>query len=123
MFQTVSSFLNKYKKTIKNKVETLFQQNPLLYETDLYENDDPTNKRIPQQNSQSPQSSPIIHTLRSEDILTDITNSSFDDSPQTNVITQTPIKPTSTQSLPFSTPPFLLVVKLLKTFSSHPPPF
>ena len=47
----------------------------------------------------------------------------FDDSPstidasQTNAVTQTPIKPSFTQSLPFSTPLFSLIVKLSKTFS------
>ena len=41
-------FLNNYKKPIKNEVKTLLQQNPLLNDTDLYEDDD---RRIPQQNS------------------------------------------------------------------------
>ena len=38
---------NKYKKHNENKVETLLQQNPLLYETDLYEDDNPVTKRNP----------------------------------------------------------------------------
>ena len=51
-FQSVSSFLNKYKKPVKNKVKTLLQENPLLNETDLYDTDDPVLKRIPQEYSQ-----------------------------------------------------------------------
>ena len=43
----------------------MLQQNPLLNETDLYEDGDPGTKRIPQQNSQIPQSSPSVHTLLS----------------------------------------------------------
>ena len=51
-FQFVSSFLNNYKKPVKNKVKTLLQENLLLNETDLYHRDDPVLKRIPQQHSQ-----------------------------------------------------------------------
>ena len=40
------------------------------------------------------------------------------DYPQTNAITQNPNKPTSTQSLTFCDPSFLLIVKLLKLFSA-----
>ena len=39
-------FLDKYKKPIKNKVKTLLQENPLLNETDSYE-DDLVSTRIP----------------------------------------------------------------------------
>ena len=46
-FQSVSSFLKKDKKPIKNKVKTLLQQIPLLNEANLYETDDPVIKRIP----------------------------------------------------------------------------
>ena len=59
-FQSVSSFLNKYKKPVKNKVKTLLQENPLLNETDLYDTDDPVLKRIPHQHSQP---SHELHTL------------------------------------------------------------
>ena len=38
---------NKYKKHNENKNETLLQQNPLLNETDLYEDDNAVTKRIP----------------------------------------------------------------------------
>ena len=62
-FQSVSSFLNKYKKHIKNKVKTLLQENPLSSETDLYEIDDPVDKRIPTQDSQKSQD---LHTLLAE---------------------------------------------------------
>ena len=62
-FQSVSSFLNKYKKPVKNKVKTLLQENPLLNETDLYETDDPVFKRIPHQHSQPSQE---LHTLFTE---------------------------------------------------------
>ena len=108
----------------------------------MYENDDPFSKKTPQQISQSSQSSLIIVTLLSElknqnftdsqEILTKMTNSltpKFDesprtgDSPHTNVITQTAIKSTSTQFLPFLTPPFRLNVKLLRSFASHPAEF
>ena len=51
-YQSFSSFLNKYKRPKRNTVKTLLQQNPLLNETDLYEDDDPVTKRISQQNSQ-----------------------------------------------------------------------
>ena len=85
----------------------------------MYEDDDPDNNRIPQQNSQSPQSSPDIQLVLSgiqyqhfndshisQYHSTNKTNSStstFDDSPCTietpdsNVITKTPIKTTFTQ--------------------------
>ena len=111
-FQSVSSFLNKYKKPIKNKIKTLLQENPLLNETDLYETDDPVTKRIPQQNSKI---SHELHTLLagiphqnfndvhlSQDILSIFTNSSssVNKSNNTNALTQTPIKPTTTQPLP-----------------------
>ena len=47
-FQSVSSFLNKYRKPLKNKVKTLLQENPLSNETDIYETDYPVMKRTPQ---------------------------------------------------------------------------
>ena len=47
--QSVSSFTNKYKKLLKNKVKPLLQQNPLLNETDLSEDDNPVTKSIPHQ--------------------------------------------------------------------------
>ena len=61
--QSISSFLNKYKKPVRNKVETLLQENPCLNETDLYDTDDPVLKRIPQQHSQP---SHELHTLFTE---------------------------------------------------------
>ena len=62
-FQSVSSFLHKYKKPVKNKVKTLLQENPLLNETDLYDTDDPVIKRIPQQYLKT---SHELHTLFTE---------------------------------------------------------
>ena len=127
--------MSKDNNPIKNKGKTLLQQNPLPNETALYEDDDPVIKRNPQQKLQLPQSPPIFHTLLSviqyqnfcdshlsQDILTNWTNSltqkvdPSSTSPDFNAITQTPKKPTSTQSLPFSTPPFSLMVKRLKFF-------
>ena len=119
---------------MKNKIKTLIQQNPLLSETDLYEDDDPVTKRIPYQVLQPPPH--FVHTLLSEiqclhfndshiseDILANMTTTSppksddfvHVDSPNANVIAQTPIKPTSTQSLPIFDPSFLQFVKILKT--------
>ena len=108
----------------------------------MYEDDDPVIKRNPKQTSQLPQSIPIIHTFLSvtheqyfkdshlsQEFLSNKINSltsKVDDSPHTmdsshfNAMSQTPITPTSTQYLPYSTPPFSLIVKLLKIFSSHP---
>ena len=74
-FKSVSSFLNKYKKPIKNKVKTLLQESPLLAKTDVYEDDDPVSKRILHQKSLQPQSSHVIHSLPAE-----IQNHQFDDS-------------------------------------------
>ena len=97
-----------------------------------FETDGPVIKRIPQQSSQS---SRDFHTLLSEiqyqnfndfhlwqDIWTNIEYSSlfnFDKTFNTNAITPTLIEPTSTQSLPFVDPSFLLIVELLKTSSAH----
>ena len=44
----------------------MIQQKPLLNGTDLYEDDDPVTKKIPQQNLQSPQPPHTVHTLLSE---------------------------------------------------------
>ena len=89
-----------------------------MNETDLYETDDPVIKLIPKQDSQT---SPEINTLLteiqyhnfndihlSEELLTKITNSSSNviKANNTNAITQTPIKSTSTQPLPFFEPSF-----------------
>ena len=127
-FQFVSSCFNKDKKPIKNKVKTLLQENSLLNETDLYETDDPVIKRIPTQDSQK---SHELHTLLTEiqyhnfndihlsqDILTKITNSSSKVTSTTNfiAITQTPIKSTSTQSLPFFDPTFFAQCKVFENF-------
>ena len=102
-----------------------------MNETDLYETDDPVLERIPQQNSKT---SHELHTLISEtryqkfndillsqDTLSNITNSSSNiiKPNNTNAITQTLFKPTSTQSLPFFDPSFLLNLKYLKHSSSH----
>ena len=109
------------------------------------EDDDPYNKAIPQQISQTPQSSPIIHTLLfetqnqytkdshlSQDMLTNLTSSSsrnFNDSPHiivstdTNALTQTPIKPTSTQSLPVFDPSFFAQCKACENFLLNPTHF
>ena len=40
-FNPFPPYLNKYKKLVKSKVETLLQENLFLNETDLNENDDP----------------------------------------------------------------------------------
>ena len=133
--------MSKYKKPIE-KVKSLLQQNHLFNETDLYEDDDPAMKRIPRQKTQSPQSSPIIHTLLSklqyqtfndshlsQNILTNVKNSStliFDDSPpavdspQTNALTETSIKSTSIQSSLFFGLSFFAHCKAFETFSAHP---
>ena len=95
--------------------------------TEMYEDDDPDTKRIPKQNSNSSQLSHIIQNLLSEiqyqyfsdphhsqNTLTNMPNSLSPDSdefPHTNALTQTPIKPISTQSLPRFDPSFLLMVK------------
>ena len=109
--QSVSSFQNEYRKPIKNKVKSLLQENPLLNETVLYETDDPVIERIPQQNSKTfHELQTLLSEIRyqnfndvhlSQDILSEITSSSssvikFNN---THAISQTPIKPTSTQSL------------------------
>ena len=127
-FQSVSSFLNKYKKPVKNKVKTLLQENPLLNETDLYETDDPVLKRIPHQHSQP---SHELHTLfteiqhhyfndinLSQDILTNFTNSSpiINSTIENNAITQTAPKTTHTQSLPFFDPSFFAHRKAFDNF-------
>ena len=127
-FQSVSSFLNKYKKLVKNKVKTLLQENPLLNETDLYETDDPVLKRIP---NQHPQPSHELHTLfteiqhhyfndinLSQDILTNFTNSPpiINSTIENNAITQTTPKPMHTQSLPFFDPSFFAHRKAFDNF-------
>ena len=127
-FQSVSSFLNKYKKPVKNKVKTLLQENPLLNETDLYETDDPVLKRIPHQHFQP---SHELHTLfteiqhhyfndinLSQDILTNFTNSSpiINSTIENNAITQTTPKTTRTQSLPFFDPSFFAHRKAFDNF-------
>ena len=99
-----------------------------MNETDLYETDDPVNKRIPTQVSQK---SHELHTFfaeiqyhnfndihLSQDILTDITNSSSNviNTTNTNPITQTPIKSTSTQSLPFFDPSVFAQCKTFEKF-------
>ena len=126
-FQSVSSFLNKYKKPVKNKV-TLLQENPLLNETDLYDTDDPVLKRIPQEYSQPPHE---LHTLfteiqhhyfndinLSQDILTNLTNSPSisNNTIDSNAITPTSPKPTHTQSLPFFDPSFFAHCKTFDNF-------
>ena len=128
-FQSVSSFSNKYKKSIRNKVKTLLQENPLLNETDLYETDDPVIKRIPTQDSHKPHELHILFTEMqnhnfdnihlSQDILTNITNSSSNVTNNTNInaITQTPNKSTSTQYLSCFDPSFLPKVKHLRIYS------
>ena len=67
-FQSVSSFLNNYKKAIKKKVKTLpRQKNPTLNGTDINEVDDPVNKRIKQQtiiNSQTTNSQTAIFLIK-----------------------------------------------------------
>ena len=127
-FQAVSSFLNKYKKPVKNKVKTLLQENPLLNETDLYDTDDPVLKRIPQEYSQPPHE---LHTLfteiqhhyfndinLSQDILTNLTNSPSisNNIIDSNAITPTSPKPIQTQPLPFFDPSFFAHCKAFDNF-------
>ena len=102
----------------------MLQENPLLIETDLYEIDDPVLK----QNSNT---SHELHTLISEkqnqnfndihlsqDILFNITNSTSNiiTHNNTNTITQTPVKPTSIDSLPFFDPSFFAQCKVFENF-------
>ena len=109
---------------MKNKIETLLQEKPILNETDLYETDDPVLKRISN-------TSQDLHTLifeiqyqkfndihLSQDILSNITNSSSNINKHNNTkaITQTPNKPTSTQSLSFFDPFFMLKANSLNFF-------
>ena len=127
-FQSVSSFLNKFKKPVKNKVKTLLQENPLLNETDLYDTDDPVLKRIPQHYSQPPHE---LHTRfteiqhhyfndihLSQDILTNFTNSPsiVNNTIHSNAITPTSPKPVHTQSLPFFDPSFFAPCKAFDNF-------
>ena len=127
-FQSVSSFLNKYKKPIKDKVKTSLQENHLSNEINLNETDDTVIERIPKQDSQT---SRELHTLLgeiqyhnfngihlSQDILPNITNSSssFINATNTNAKTQTPIKPTSTQSLPLFDPSCFAQCKAFEMF-------
>ena len=112
-FQSVSSFLNKYEEPVKNKVETLLQENPPLNETDLYDTDDPVPKRILQHYSQQPHELHILFTEiqhhyfndinLSQDILINFTNSHsiVNNTIDSNAITPTSPKPVHTQSLPF----------------------
>ena len=127
-FQSVSSFLNKYKKPVKNKVKTLLQENPLLNETDLYETDDPVLKRIPHQHSQPTHELHILfneiqhHYFNdinlSQDILTNFTNSPpiINSTIDNNAITQTIPTPMHTQSLPFFDPSFFAHRKAFDNF-------
>ena len=104
-FQSVSSFLNKYKKLVKNKVKTLLQENPVLNETDLYDTDDPVLKRIPQQYSQTSHEQHTLFTEvqhhyfndinLSQDILTNFINSPpiINHTLHSNAITPTSQKP------------------------------
>ena len=94
----------------------------------MYEDDVPV-----KQNSQSPLQHHSIHTLLSQIqygynnkshlsqvIFTNTTIFSVpnsDDSAHTNSIIQTPIKPTSTQLLPFFDPFYFAIAKPLKTFA------
>ena len=134
-FQSVSSFLNKYKKPVENKVKTFLQDNPLLNETDLYDTDDPVLKRIPQHYSQPPHE---LHTLfteiqhhyfndinLSQDILTNLTNSisSSNNTIDSNAITTTSPKPIHTQSLPFFDPSFFAHCKAFDNFFLSPDTF
>ena len=127
-FQSVSSFLNKYKKPVKNKVKTLLQKNPLLNETDLYDTDDPVLKRIPQQYSQPPHE---LHTLfteiqhhyfndinLSQDILINLTNSPSISNNTIDITAITPTfpKPIHTQSLPFFDSSFFAHCKAFDNF-------
>ena len=127
-FQSVSSFLNKYKKPVKNKVKTLLQENPLLNETDLYETDDPILKRIPHNSLQQPHE---LHTILNEiqhhyfndfnlsqDILTNLTHSSpvANNVIDNNAIVPTSPKPLHTQSLPFFEPSFFAHSKAFHNF-------
>ena len=134
-FQSVSSFLNKYKKPVKNKVKTLLQENPLLNETDLYDTDDPVLKRIPQQ---YPQTSHELHTLftevqhhyfndinLSQDILTNFINSPpiINHTLHSIAITPTSPKTVNTQSLPFFDPSFFAHRKAFDKFFLPPDTF
>ena len=127
-FQSVSSFLNKYKKPVKNKGKILLQENPLLNETDLYDTDDPVLKRTPQQYSQT---SYELHTLftevqhhyfndinLSQDILTNFINSPpiINHTLHSNAITPTSPKTINTQSLPFFDPSFFAHRKAFDIF-------
>ena len=130
VFQSVSSFLNKYKKPIKNKGKTLLQENPLLNETDLYETDDPVIKRIPTQDSQKSHELHILLTEMqyhnfndnhlSQDILTNITISSSNVTNTTNInaITQTLLNLHLLNLCHSVTHPFLPNVKHLRISSS-----
>ena len=116
---------------MKNKVQTSLQQNPLLNATDLYEDDDIVTRRMPQQNSSSPQPPHALNTLPLKSntnilltisflkISTKMTNSltpNCDVSAHTNAKIQTPIKSTSTQSLPFFDPPFFANCNAFENF-------
>ena len=46
-FKSVVPFNSKYKKPLKNQLKSLLHQNPLLNETDLSEDPDTIQKRIP----------------------------------------------------------------------------
>ena len=112
---------------MKNTIETLLQKHPLLKETDLYEEDDPVTGNIIYQSLKQPQSSHIIHSLLAEiqhhqfddshishDVLTTFENSltlgsnndsaTLTETSHSNAIIHTPIKPSSTSSLPFYDP-------------------
>ena len=129
-FYSVSSFLNKYKKPVKNKAKTLLHENPLSNETDLYDTGDPVLKRIPQL-SQPPHE---LHTLfteiphhyfndinLSQDILTNFINSpsfvinTIDSNAVTPNFLQHP-KPIHAQSLPFFDPSFFAHCKAFDNF-------
>ena len=127
-FQSVSSFLNKYKKPVKNNVKNLLQENPLLNETDLYDTDDPVLKRIPQHCLQPPHE---LHKLfteiqqhcfndfnLSQDILTNLTSSPsiVNNTIDSNAITPTSPKPIHTQSFPFFDPSFFAHCKAFDNF-------
>ena len=46
-FKSIVPFNSKYKKPLKKQIKSLLQQNPLLNESDLNENPDTIDKRIP----------------------------------------------------------------------------
>ena len=116
-FSTRIIFFKQIKNLIKKNVETLLQQNPLSNGTDLYEDDNPVDKKIPEQNSHSPQATLTIHTLQpgiqsqylndsylSQDIITNTANSfspNFDDFAHNNAIIQFSSKPACSQSFLF----------------------